>query len=94
MRVFVTGASGYAGYYAAMRLAAAGHVVTGLVRNPQQPRLNLLRLHEVALLQGDVAEPDTYRADLERSDVIIHTMLDKKRLLETDRTLFATIEAL
>jgi nucleoside-diphosphate-sugar epimerase len=94
MRIFVTGASGYAGYYAALRLAAAGHVVTGLVRNPAQPRLATLRMHEVAILQGDVAEPDTYRAELERSDVIIHTMLDKKRLFETDRTLFAVLESL
>lgn len=94
MRVFVTGASGYAGYYAAIRMAAAGHLVTGLVRNSAQPRLDLLRRHEVALLQGDVAEPDTYRAELERSDVIIHTMLDKKRPFDTDRALFATLESL
>lgn len=94
MRILVTGVSGYAGYYAAIRLASAGHVVTGLVRHPEQPRLNVLRAHEVALLQGDVAEPDTYRAELERSDVVIHTMLDKKRLLETDRALFAALEAL
>ena len=94
MRVFVTGASGYAGYYAAIRMAAAGHLVTGLVRNPSQPRLDVLRRHEVALLQGDVAEPDTYRAELELSDVIIHTMLDKKRPFETDRALFAALESL
>lgn len=94
MRVFVTGASGYAGYYAAIRMAGAGHVVTGLVRNPEQPRLNVLRMHEVALLQGDVAQPDTYRGELERSDVVIHTMLDKKRPFETDRTLFAALESL
>ncbi len=34
MRVFITGISGYAGYYAALRLASAGHQVTGLVRHP------------------------------------------------------------
>lgn len=94
MRVFVTGASGYAGYYAAIRLAAVGHEVTGLVRNPGQTRLNLLRRHEVAILQGDVAEPDSYRHELERSDVVIHTMLDKKRPFDTDRALFAALEAL
>ena len=94
MRVFVTGASGYAGYYAALRLADAGHLVTGLVRNPDQPRLNLLRIHEVMLLQGDVAQPETYRAELERSDVVLHTMLDKKRPFETDRALFAALDCL
>lgn len=94
MRVFVTGASGYAGYYAALRLAEAGHRVTGLVRHPKQPRLDLLRMHEIALVQGEVAEPDTYRADLERSDAVIHSLLDKKRPFETDRALFAALESL
>ncbi len=54
----------------------------------------MLRVHEVALLQGDVAEPETYRAELERSDVVIHTLLDKKRPFDTDRALFAALEAL
>jgi nucleoside-diphosphate-sugar epimerase len=94
MRVLVTGVSGYAGYYAALRLADAGHIVTGLVRRPEQPRLNALRIREITLLQGDVAEPDSYRAELERADVVIHTLLDKKRPFETDRALFAALEAL
>jgi nucleoside-diphosphate-sugar epimerase len=94
MRIFITGASGYAGYYAALRLAEAGHLVTGLVRHPDQPRLGLLRLHEILLLQGDVAETGAYRDALAESDVVIHTMLDKKRPLDTDRALFAALEAL
>jgi nucleoside-diphosphate-sugar epimerase len=94
MRVFVTGASGYAGFYAALRLAAAGHTVTGIVRHSDQPRLNILRTQEVILFTGDVCEPATYRSELARSDVIIHTMLDKKRLLETDRALFGALPAL
>ena len=94
MRIFVTGVSGYAGYHAAIRLSGAGHTVTGLVRNPAQPRLDLLRRHEVELLHGDVAEPDSYRAELGRSDVVIHTMLDKKRPFDTDRALFAALAAL
>ena len=94
MRVFITGASGYAGYYAALRLAEAGHFVTGLVRHPEQARLALLRLHEITLMQGDVAEPDSYRDALARSDVVIHTMLDKKRPFDTDRALFAALESL
>jgi len=94
MRIFITGASGYAGYYAALRLAEAGHLVTGLVRHPDQQRLGLLRLHEILLLQGDVAEPGSYRDALAESDVVIHTMLDKKRPLDTDRALFAALEAL
>lgn len=94
MKVFVTGVSGYAGFYGALRLAAVGHEVTGLVRNPGQPRLNILRAQEVALIPGDVAEPASYRAALEASDVVIHTMLDKKRPLDADRALFSALQAL
>ncbi len=94
MRVFLTGASGYAGFHAALGLAAAGHKVTGVVRHPEQPRLQILRMHEIKLIHGDVAEPDTYRAELEESDAIVHTMLDKKRHFETDRTFFGVLEQL
>jgi nucleoside-diphosphate-sugar epimerase len=94
MRIFITGVSGYAGFYAALRLAATGHTVTGLVRNPAQPRLNILRTHQVALLNGDVCQTESYRAELERSDVVIHTMLDKKRPFEADRALFAALQTL
>lgn len=94
MRVFVTGVSGYAGFYAALRLAATGHEVTGLVRNPDQSRLSILRMQQVALLKADVCETEMYRAELERSDVVIHTMLDKKRPFDADRALFAALQAL
>ena len=94
MRVFVTGVSGYAGFYAALRLAATGHSVTGLVRSPEKSRLNILRMQEVTLLRGDVGQTGTYSTELERSDVVIHTMLDKKRPLETDRALFAALQEL
>jgi nucleoside-diphosphate-sugar epimerase len=93
MQVFVTGVSGYAGYYAALRLAAAGHTVTGLVRHPEQPRLNTLRIQEVRLVSGEVGDVASYRAELDSSDVIIHTMLDKRMPQETDRTLFAAVKA-
>ena len=94
MRVFVTGVSGYAGFYCALRLAATGHTVTGLVRNPEQPRLNILRMQEVTLVHGDVCQTGAYRTELERSDVVIHTMLDKKRPFEADRALFGALQEL
>jgi nucleoside-diphosphate-sugar epimerase len=94
MKVFVTGVSGYAGFYAALRLSAAGHNVTGLVRHPEQPRLNTLRIQEVRLVTGDVGEVAGYRAELAAADVVIHTMLDKRKPQETDRALFAALGAL
>lgn len=94
MKVFVTGVSGYAGFYAALRLAAAGHAVTGLVRHLDQPRLNMLRIEEVRLVGGDVGDIASYRGEIERSDVVIHTMLDKRRPQDTDRVLFAALRDL
>jgi nucleoside-diphosphate-sugar epimerase len=94
MRIFITGINGFAGYYAAIRLANAGHEVTGLVRNPDHPRLDVLRTHEVKLTVGDVSKPETYREHLEASHVVIHAMLDKKQPKETDRTMFAAVSAL
>lgn len=94
MRIFITGIGAYAGYHAALRLTALGHAVTGLVRNPAQPRLDLLSAHEVTLVQGDVGRPDGYRDLLEHSDVVIHTMLDKKQPFETDRAIFGAVAAL
>jgi nucleoside-diphosphate-sugar epimerase len=94
MRVLITGVSGYAGYYAALRLTQAGHDVTGIVRHPEHPRLDVLRTHEVKLAVGDVSKPDTYRELLAASHTIVHTMLDKKQPKETDRALFGAIAAL
>jgi nucleoside-diphosphate-sugar epimerase len=51
-------------------------------------------MQEVALIRGDVGQSGAYRTELERSDVVIHTMLDKKRPLETDRALFAALQEL
>ncbi len=94
MRVFITGVSGYAGFYGALRLAESGHTVVGLVRNQDQPRLAVLRSQEVALVSGDVGQPDGYRRELEQADVIIHTMLDKRKPLDTDRALFSALQSL
>lgn len=94
MKVFLTGASGYAGFHAALRLSAAGHQVVGVVRHPEQPRLRELRMHEIRLVHGDVAQPDTYRAELESCDAVVHTMLDKKNHFSTDRAFFAALESL
>jgi nucleoside-diphosphate-sugar epimerase len=94
MRIFVTGASGYAGYHAAIRLSQLGHQVVGLVRTPEQARLDLLRIHQVDIVKGDLYDPASYRDVLAGCDAAIHTMLDKKRLGQTDRMLFETLESL
>jgi nucleoside-diphosphate-sugar epimerase len=92
MKILITGVSAYAGFHAATRLAALGHEVTGLARDPAAPRLDILRMHEVAIVKGDVADAATYAQALAESDAVIHTMLDKKNLMGTDRALFAALE--
>ncbi len=70
MRVFVTGASGYIGQAVAAALARAGHRVTGLVRS--EARASTLEGLEVTPLIGTMAEPESYRAAAEASDVLVH----------------------
>jgi nucleoside-diphosphate-sugar epimerase len=94
VKVFLTGASGYAGFHAGLRLAAAGHTVVGVVRHPEQPRLQELRRHEIKLIHGDVAEPASYVEELEKCDAVVHTMLDKKNHFSTDRAFFGALESL
>jgi len=65
MKVFVTGATGYAGFYAAIALREAGHHVYGLTRDGSKPRARELQKHEVELAIGDVSKPDSYRQFIE-----------------------------
>ena len=92
MKVLVTGATGYAGYHAAIAFRQAGHQVSGLVRDNSKSRARELLSHEVNLVQGDLSNPETYRQYLENSDVLIHTVLDFNNPQETDRQLFDTLQ--
>lgn len=60
MNILITGATAYAGFYAAIALRNAGHQVTALVRGTQKPRALALRQQEIHLLEGDVKAPDSY----------------------------------
>lgn len=88
MKVLVTGATGYAGFHAAIALRIAGHQVYGLVRDAANRRARELQCHEVNLAQGNLKEPETYRNHLEASDAIVHTVLDFDNPQGTDLKLF------
>ncbi|MBE9040085.1 NAD-dependent epimerase/dehydratase family protein [Oscillatoriales cyanobacterium LEGE 11467] len=92
MKVLVTGATGYAGFYAAIALRQAGHQVYGLVRDESKPRARELQRYEVQLVSGDIANPETYRHYLESCDVSIHAMMDFQAPQESDRKLFETLK--
>jgi nucleoside-diphosphate-sugar epimerase len=91
MKVLVTGATGYAGFNAAIALRQAGHQVYGLVRNDGKPRAIELQRHEVQLAIGNITEPESYRPFLEDSDVLIHAMMDAQDPQEADFKLFETL---
>lgn len=92
MRILVTGATGYAGFHAAIALRQAGQQVTGLVRDDSKPSAKDLQRHEVQLAVGDVKQPETYQQLLEKSDVLIHTMMDFEDPEGTDLKLFETLQ--
>lgn len=91
MKVLVTGATGYAGFYTTIALRQAGHQVYGLTRDDSKPRAKELQRYEVKLAVGDIKHPETYRKYLENSDVIVHAMMDFEDPQEADLKLFETL---
>lgn len=65
MKVLVTGATGYAGFHAAIAFSQAGHQVHGLVRDKSKNRARELLKHEVNLVEGDLSQPKTYKKYLD-----------------------------
>ena len=92
MKVLVTGATGYAGFHAAIALQQSGHQVHGLVHSDSKLRTKELQRYEVQLAPGDIREPETYRQHIEDSDVIIHAMMDFESPQESDKKLFQTLK--
>lgn len=91
MKILVTGATGYAGFYAAIALRQAGHQVYALVRDDKKSRAQDLQSYEVNLTVGDISKPESYRQLLEDSDAIVHAMLDVQDPQGTDLKLFDTL---
>jgi len=73
-RVFVTGATGYLGNPIARRLLRAGNQVLGLTRSSDRGR----RLADAGIqpVVGDLADPETFLAELKNCDTLVHVALD------------------
>ncbi len=90
MKVLVTGATGYAGFHAAIAFRNAGYQVYGLVRDETKSRAQELLRHEVNLAVGNIQSPESYKKYLD-SDVIVHAMMDFKDPQGADLNLFDTL---
>ena len=93
MNVLLLGASGYAGYAAALALRQAGYAVTALLR-PQAERARRLRAQQVRVVAGDLRRPATYRAELAACEVCLSCALDFADPAGTDRLLLETLRGL
>ncbi len=73
-RVFVTGATGYVGSAVAARLLRGGAEVHGLTRSPRQAEA--LERASVKPVVGDLAQPETFLAQLKNCDAAVHAAVE------------------
>lgn len=74
-KVFVTGATGFVGYYIATHLQSTGHSVKALVRN--ESRLNHLpELKKCDILLGELSDHDLLKSACQDMDVVVHAAAD------------------
>jgi uncharacterized protein YbjT (DUF2867 family) len=74
MRIFLTGGTGYVGRPVLDALVRGGHDVTALVRtNDKAKRVAARGAHPVI---GNIADPDSYRAEAEAQDGYVHAAFD------------------
>jgi nucleoside-diphosphate-sugar epimerase len=70
MKVFCTGASGYIGGSVAAHLVAAGHQVTGLVRNPE--KADVVRARGILPLLGTLDDAERLAQAARAADIVIN----------------------
>jgi uncharacterized protein YbjT (DUF2867 family) len=71
MKILITGVAGFVGSHLAERLAAQGHTLRGLVRQPGARRY-LGASVPVELVPGDVTRPETLAPAMRGVDAVIH----------------------
>ena len=77
MNVFLTGATGYVGSAVLDALLRSGHQVTALVRDPQ--KAEDVSRRGVQAIVGDLRAPETYTAQAESCDGIVHAAFDDSK---------------
>ena len=89
MRVLVTGATGFIGYHAALRLRAAGHEVQALVRSLEKGRqiLGSLGCSDQDLIEGNMEDAVAVERALDGVQAVIHAAAGVS--VTTERTDFS-----
>ncbi len=70
MHYFLTGATGFLGGALARQLAAAGHQVTALVRDPAKAEAHLPA--GITFVKGDITDKESMRAPMTGADGVFH----------------------
>ncbi|MBT8300631.1 MAG: NmrA/HSCARG family protein [Maribacter sp.] len=73
--VFITGITGNQGSAVAKHLLANNHGVIGLTRNASSEKANHWESKGVALVEGDLGEPESFQAELNKADAIFLVQL-------------------
>jgi len=73
MRIFITGATGFIGRSVARAALDAGHEVTGLVRSTTSSSAQDMAALGVALLAGDLGDPQSFVGSAAEHDAVVHT---------------------
>ncbi len=74
MRIFITGATGFIGEAVARACARGGHETFGLARD--EKKASALAAVEIVPVIGAVENPEGWRAEAERAEVLIHCAVD------------------
>ncbi len=72
MKIFLTGVTGYVGRQVVRDLVKAGYAVVALVRKGSEPKLPEGIAESIAVVNGDIQKPESYRDALQSCDAIIN----------------------
>ena len=78
--VFVTGATGTQGGWAARHLAQNGIKVLALVRNPESANANNLNHPNIQIVKGDLDNPESYREYIKQTDGVFSVQAMHKKV--------------
>jgi nucleoside-diphosphate-sugar epimerase len=72
MRYFLTGATGFLGGALARQLAAAGHHVTAVVRDPAKAQALFTSASGITFVKGDITDKESMRTPMTGVDGVFH----------------------